>query len=331
MKYSSEIIALADTELQKRRDNAIALQSAHVDSIKDIPEIYSLYSDITSTKSKLAEIVFSKTDNVKDKIESVKKHNLSCRRMLRDALVKNGFTEDYLDVHYTCSKCRDTGYVEGNRCDCLNSLLDKYTVDKLNLQCKIKLRDFSEFEISYYPESYKTKNGSDIDVRAMMKKHLSFCVEYSNTFCSDSPSVFMLGSTGLGKTFLSSCIAKQVLLNGFSVAFDSIQNYLRDIEKEHFGRADGDTLETLLNADLLILDDLGSEFSSSFNSSVIYNIINSRTNQGKPTIVSSNLSFDELTKRYDDRIISRLTGMLKPLRFIGNDIRQIKRQNGIYN
>lgn len=331
MKYENDIVALAHSELQSRQEKAVASQAAHAASIRNIPEIYKPYAEIVATKDRLAEIIFSKDANIKERIEQVKEQNLKNQALLAKALENNGFGKDYLDIRYSCNKCRDTGYVDGHRCECFDSLLDKYTIARLNEQCKIKLRDFAEFDISYYPESYKTKNGSDVDVRAMMKEHLRYCMDYANNFTTDSPSIFMLGSTGLGKTFLSSCIAKSVLCAGHSVAFDSIQNYLRDIEKEHFGKADGDTLETILIADLLILDDLGSEFATSFNSSVIYNIINSRTNQGLPTIVSSNLTFDELSKRYDDRIISRLTGLFKPMRFIGNDIRQLKRQNGIYN
>lgn len=330
MKYTNEVITLAHAELEKRRADAVALQSAHVDVIKEYPEIYSVYTAILSTKDKLADAILSKNSDARERINAVKEENLKNQELLKKGLNKFGFSENYLELQHKCPVCRDTGFVLGQRCDCLSALLDKFAVEELNKQCKIKLCSFADFNISYYPENYMTKNGA-IDARAMMKEHLEYCMKYAREFNLDSPSVFMLGPTGLGKTFLSSCIAKEVLCNGFSVAFDSIQNYLRDIEKEHFGRSEGDTLETILNADLVILDDIGSEFASSFNSSVIYNIINSRTNQGKPTIVSSNLSFDELTKRYDDRIISRLTGMFKPMRFIGNDIRQIKRQNGIYN
>lgn len=330
MKYTNEVITLAHAELEKRRADAVALQSAHVDVIKEYPEIYSVYTAILSTKDKLADAILSKNGDARERINAVKEENLKNQELLKKGLNKFGFSENYLELQHKCPVCRDTGFVLGHRCDCLSALLDRFAVEELNKQCKIKLGSFADFNVSYYPDNYMTKNGA-IDAQAMMKEHLDYCMKYAREFSLNSPSVFMLGPTGLGKTFLSSCIAKEVLCNGFSVAFDSIQNYLRDIEKEHFGRSEGDTLETILNADLVILDDLGSEFASSFNSSVIYNIINSRTNQGKPTIVSSNLSFDELTKRYDDRIISRLTGMFKPMRFIGNDIRQIKRQNGIYN
>ncbi len=208
--------------------------------------------------------------------------------------------------------------------------MTSFTISKLNEQCKIKLHSFSEFDLSFYPETYQY-NGATYNCRSKMAEIYDFCVDYANIFSEHSQSLFMLGKTGLGKTFLSSCIANALICKGVNVAFDSIQNYLRYIENEHFGRAEGDTLELLLNAELLILDDLGCEFKSSFNSATIYNLINSRCNMGKPTIVSSNLSINELSERYDDRIISRLIGNYHTLRFIGEDIRQIKRREGIFN
>ncbi len=330
MNYTNEILTLAHSEIDRRRDEAYATLNSHIEIIKSYPEIYSVYNSLLTTKDKLAAVLLSKGSDVKEQIEKIKKENLADQAMLKKYLTELGFGENYLMPAFTCQKCADKGYIFGERCECLTWLLDSYTVKELNKQCKIKLRNFHEFDLGYYPDTYVTKSGN-IDAREAMRSHLNYCIDYAKNFSDTSSSIFMLGGTGLGKTFLSSCIANELLSKGYSVAFDSIQNYLRDIEKEHFGKAEGDTLEALLNADLLILDDLGSEFSTSFNASVIYNIINSRTNQGKPTIVSSNLSFDELTQRYDDRIISRLTGMFKPMRFIGNDIRQQKRQRGIYN
>lgn len=327
MKYSSEAMLAAYAELDKRREKALSMHSSHVDTIEAIPEIYNVYTNILSTKTKLANVIFSKKENVKAEIERIRDENLEMQAKLKYLLASFGYAEDYLEVKYTCKKCSDTGTVSGNRCDCVTELLDKYSVYELNKQCKIKLHTFAEFNLDYYPESVNYK-GNVINAKERMAQNLKFCIDYTNNFSPDSPGLLFLGETGLGKTFLSSCIACEVLKKGYSVAFDSIQNYLREIEKEHFGRAQGDTLETLLNADLVILDDLGSEFSSSFNSASIYNIINSRANMGKPTIVSTNLSLEELQARYDDRIISRLLGIYLTLRFIGSDIRLIKRRNG---
>lgn len=333
MNYSGEVIKKAYDELERRRDRAFSVQSSHVSDVKEnYPEIYGIYCDITSTRGRLAEAILSKDGDIRIKIAKIRESNLKSQAALKAALKRFSLPEDYLETKYTCPICCDTGVKDGNRCECVSALLDRFAVEELNKSSAIKLGSFSDFDLSYYPESYKYKDMT-LNPREMMSNHLKFAMDYALNFGPDSPSLFLLGQTGLGKTFLSGCIAREVVKKGASVAFDSIQNYLREIEKEHFKRSDDqkDTLNTILSADLAILDDLGSEFTSSFNSASLYNIINSRLNMGKPTIISSNLSLDELTEKYDDRIISRLTGMFYTLRFIGEDIRQIKRRKGIFN
>ncbi|MCD8345689.1 MAG: ATP-binding protein [Oscillospiraceae bacterium] len=337
MKYSQEAVNAAYSVIESRRQDALSTYDAHVANIKKKhPEIYGIFVDISKTSSKLAKVIFSKDKdgkplvNVSEAVEKIKNENLENQEKLKNALIAFGYPDDYLTVKYTCPICGDTGIHLGNRCKCVEELMTSFTISKLNEQCKIKLHSFSEFDLSFYPETYQI-NGTTYSCRDRMAEILNFCIGYANGFSDGSQSLFMLGKTGLGKTFLSSCIANELISKGVNVAFDSIQNYLRYIESEHFGRAEGDTLELLLNAELLILDDLGCEFKSSFNSATIYNLINSRCNMGKPTIVSSNLSINELSERYDDRIISRLIGNYRTLRFIGEDIRQIKRREGIFN
>lgn len=332
MNYSSEVIRLAYAELDKRRESALALHDSRVSEIRaDYPEIYNVYSAIRSTKDKLADVILFKNGDVRESIARIRDENLRHQRELKELLKRFCLPEDYLDVKYSCPVCSDTGVHGGNRCECVTALLDRFAVEKLNEQCKIKLGSFADFDLSFYPESCSYK-GKSYNAREIMSANLRYCMDYAKNFSLDSPSLFLYGATGLGKTLLSGCIARELLKKGVSVAFDSIQNYLREIENEHFGRSQnsGDTLETILSADLAILDDLGSEFMTNFSASAVYNIINSRLNMGKPTIVSSNLTLEELDKIYDDRIISRLTGMFYTLRFIGEDIRQIKRRKGVF-
>lgn len=330
MNYSSEIINRAYDELQKRRDFSLALHYSRVDEIKEkYPEIYSVYIKITSTKDRLADVILSGRPDARAEINRIRDENLGLQNKLKSLLVSFGMPEDYLNIRYFCNLCSDTGIRNGNRCVCVTELLEKYAVEDMNSKCSIPLKNFADFNLSFYPESY-SYGGKTYSPREIMEDNLKYCLDYAKRFPKDCPSVFMLGPTGLGKTFLSGCIASELGKNGFTVAFDTAQNYFREIEKEHFGRSDGDTLGTLMNADLVILDDLGSEFKSEFNTTAAYNILGSRLNMDRPTIVSSNMSIDELQKRYGDRIISRLTGMFKTLRFIGEDIRQIKRKQGIY-
>ena len=140
--------------------------------------------------------------------------------------------------------------------------------------------------------------------------------------------LLLSGNTGLGKTHLSLAIASEVMQKGYGVLYDSVINLLRRVEREHFGRgeAGADTLEILLTCDLLILDDLGAEFDSSFYVSTVYNIINTRLNCGLPTIISTNLAPEEIGSRYGRSVLSRLEGEYEILPFFGEDIRRLKRE-----
>ena len=315
----------AALEIESRRNKAFQTLELHKAEIsKKAPEIDSLYNKILQTSIDLSKAILSRSDNIEKIIDELKNKNLENQLFIKVMLKEFGYPEDYLKAKFTCPICNDSGYVNGSRCQCFNELIKKYTVDELNESCKIELHDFDEFNLGLYSNIPDEKSG--IIPREGMNEILIQCKNYVDTFSKNSCSLFFLGKTGLGKTFLSSMIAKSLIEKGFNVVFDSINNFLIMAENDHFGRSNGNTVETIINADLVILDDLGSEFSTPFNNSTLYNIINTRINMEVPTIVSTNLSLSELNEKYDDRIISRLTGMYTPFRFFGTDIRQVKRR-----
>lgn len=315
----------AALEIESRRNKAFQTLELHKAEIsKKAPEIDSLYNKILQTSIDLSKAILSRSDNIEKIIDELKNKNLENQLFIKVMLKEFGYPEDYLKAKFTCPICNDSGYVNGSRCQCFNELIKKYTVDELNESCKIELHDFDEFNLGLYSNIPDEKSG--IIPRERMNEILIQCKNYVDTFSKNSCSLFFLGKTGLGKTFLSSMIAKSLIEKGFNVVFDSINNFLIMAENDHFGRSNGNTVETIINADLVILDDLGSEFSTPFNNSTLYNIINTRINMEVPTIVSTNLSLSELNEKYDDRIISRLTGMYTPFRFFGTDIRQVKRR-----
>ena len=315
----------AALEIESRRNKVFQTLELHKAEIsKKAPEIDSLYNRILQTSIDLSKAILSRSDNIGKIIDELKNKNLENQLLIKVMLKEFGYPEDYLKAKFTCPICNDSGYVNGSRCQCFNELIKKYTVDELNESCKIELHDFDEFNLGLYSNIPDEKSG--IIPRERMSEILIQCKNYVDTFSKDSCSLFFLGKTGLGKTFISSMIAKALIEKGFNVVFDSINNFLIMAENDHFGRSNGNTVETIINADLVILDDLGSEFSTPFNNSTLYNIINTRINMEVPTIVSTNLSLSELNEKYDDRIISRLTGMYTPFRFFGTDIRQVKRR-----
>lgn len=327
MRYTQNAFIKAKDELSERRSRASYERQQRITEIKNkVPEIYRLYRSLPSVNYSLMQIIGSgKPKSEVDKIVKVnRENNLRTQKTIGDMLESFGYSRDHLSFHYHCPKCCDTGFVEGRRCECHEKLLRQFTMEELNENCSIKLHDFEEFDLGFYSE-----NGDSVSPREKMRVVYNYCRNYADNFRLDSPSLFFLGNTGLGKTMLSSCIAKQLLENGEEVFFGSLLKLFREIEEEHFGRKQGSTMEIICNTDLVILDDLGSEFKTSFSESVLYEIINERLNKGKPTIISTNMTVKELNERYNDRIVSRLTGCFTPLMFIGNDIRQEKRKKGL--
>lgn len=318
ININTELYTRAEEEIAERRSAAKRLADMRrAEVMAKIPEIEEINRSLTGTGIALFNAVVSGED-IESQIDSLRRRNTDAQRMMADLLRANSFPEDYLDEKYTCPICCDTGYQNGKRCECFRALVRRLAFEKLNGASQIRLSSFDDFSTEYYRAA-----GGDCLVN--MQSVLEYCRAYAKGFSLESRSIFMLGQTGLGKTHLSLAIAAEVIKKGYNVAYDSIVNYLRTIENEHFGRSEGNTLDLLLSADLLIMDDLGAEFESSFYSSVIYNIINTRLNYAHPTIISTNLSPQQMQRRYDDRIVSRLFAMYDYLKFTGNDIRQMKK------
>lgn len=327
MNVNKEILNKAIDIIKQRRNWAKAVNDMHFNEVNQrIPEIGEINAQLAKTGVKILNVITS-GENVSVKMREMKEKNLQAQKMIKSLLVQNGYPEDYLNIRYTCEKCADTGFSDGERCDCLNTLVAKLSAQKMNADSQIKLCSFETFNLNYYQGSNAQETA---EIREIMSKIMLYCQKYAQNFSLSSRNILMFGKTGLGKTHLSLSIANTILKNGFNVLYDSALNYLRRIEREHFGRDTGytDTLETLLSADLLILDDLGSEFDTSFYISTIYNIINTRINRGIPTIISTNLNHEDIQRKYDDRIVSRLFALYDCLEFKGTDIRLIKRKNG---
>lgn len=320
----SEIFDKVQTVLSQRRSKAVTENNMRIDEINEkIPEIKEINDALFNTGRELIRIITgAKGKDVSGKIEALKQNNLEAQKIAEQLLISNGFPADYLDMHYTCPKCGDTGYIGSEFCSCFNQLYAKFSVTKLNQNAQIELSSFDTFSLDYY-------SGND---RAVMERNLNYTKKYASTFTPSSDSILIFGDTGLGKTHISLAIANEVIRSGHSVIYDSAINILRQIEKEHFNQyRSSDTLDLILDVDLFIIDDLGTEFESKFYNSVIYNIVNTRLNRKKPTIISTNMDFSAIANRYSGKIASRITAMYKCLEFKGDDIRLqkvIKQQSG---
>lgn len=325
MPYGQEIYSQARRELQQRRTQAEREAQRRHD------EVAEQYPELTHIEQRMAEAGYSIVyalgrPDAKEFVEGLKKQSLAAQRERRELLQKAGLPDHYLETPYTCRLCKDTGFVDGRICACHKKLLRSLSYAQINRRYPLDLCAFEGFRLDYYPEEADSRTG--ISPRRRMTEIFEFCVHYAEDFGPHSPSLFLCGATGLGKTHLSLAIAREAIARDFAVIYGSTQNLLHDLEEEHFGRRGsegGATQEMLLSCDLLILDDLGAEFSTSFTVAALYNIINSRINAGLPVIISTNLTPAELEAKYTQRITSRIIGCYTSLIFCGRDIRQLKR------
>ena len=327
MAYSKEIYEKALTEIKMRRSAAErSAENRCKELYKQCPDLKYIDEKLSETGTMLVKAFSSAPEDAEKILKKLKNTNSKLNKEKRAILTAMGLPEDYLDVHYNCKKCGDTGFYEerddekgvsyGTKlCSCHIELLKKLAGEEMALQTPLELSSFADFDLSYYKDSKESFE--------QMKYIFETCVKYSQNFDLDSPSLLFYGRTGLGKTHLSLSIANEIIKKGYNVIYGSVNNFFSKIEYEKFNRGnDTYTLDLLCDADLLILDDLGMEFSTAFTNSVLYTVINTRICKNLPTVISTNLSPDELRDKYHESIVSRIVGTFETLEFLGRDVRQ---------
>lgn len=299
--------------------------SAELAAGKRLSEVYASIKGLTEIDTKLAEShlallsgIVKNGNDIESGIDEIRNENLILQNLRRELLVKNGYPADYTDVHYNCPECGDTGYIGVDMCDCLKRALVIEGIKSSGIGNLFQRQTFDTFDLEYYK--------SNIHSQQQMRAIFSRCVEYVDEFDDTSRNLLLIGNTGLGKTHLSTSIAGAVIERGFDVVYETVINLFSDFEAERFGKgpkenADSNPTEKYFTCDLLIIDDLGTELTNQFTVSVLYNLINTRLNRGKSTIINTNCTHDELRKNYDDRLTSRLFGEFEVMLFIGDDVR----------
>jgi DNA replication protein DnaC len=329
MGYSQKIRRKAISIIQTHRLDAEREAEYRKNKIyKEIPEAEKIEREISSCGIAAGRAVL-KGGDVKAEIKKLKERNLTLQEEYKQLLLKGGYSIEDTEPQYTCKKCNDKGYVEiDNRtveCDCFKQTLIECACAELNRYSALTLCTFDDFSLEYY--STKIERNFSCSPYEQMKKILQYCKKYAESFDRHSESLLMSGKTGLGKTHLSLSIANEVIKKGYEVVYVSAPSLVSQLEKEHFtnNREDDNLDETLIDCDLLIIDDLGTEFATQFSNSEIYNIFNSRLLNHKPVIVNTNLTLQELEKQYSQRFVSRIVGQSTRLNFFGKDIRIIKK------
>ena len=222
------------------------------------------------------------------------------------------------DIEYDCPLCKDSGYIDGKICECVKKIAAKVIVDELKKQMPLDACTFENFNLNYY-----SKDGEN--ARKRMTAILKLCKEYVNSFDpNSSQNLLFMGAPGLGKTHLSFAIVSGVVDKGVLPFYGPAENLFALVSSERFSGENKGSYQAMLDCDLLVIDDLGTEFLNEFSKSIFYNLINTRLLSKKPTIINTNLTMKEIADRYGERIASRLIGGYNANKFIGMDIRQQK-------
>jgi DNA replication protein DnaC len=324
MALDRKVLARAKAALEeKRRQNDGLFQHRLEGVYSRAPRIRALDAEIRATMSDLIGVALSVRDG--DTIENIRLKNLELQEQRRGELLRAGFSESYLDDDYMCTHCSDTGYIRNEICACLMELYKQEQKESLSNLFKLGGETFDSFDLSLYDEIPAPDTG--IPPRLSMEIIYETCVEYARKFGGKSMNLFFNGAPGLGKTFLSACIARVVAENGYSVVYDTAISIFSKFEDAKFLRTEDPEearaeVRRCLECDLLILDDLGTEMTTAFTISALYELINTRLITNRKTIVSSNLTLYELRRRYSEQIMSRLEGEYQVLTLRGDDIRR---------
>ncbi len=323
MAYDVEVVRRARQRLEnakadKESENRQKLQAVY----ENLPRVRQIDQELRKSMVLATQAVFAGNEGAQAAMEEVKKANLALQAE-RKALIEDAFGENYLDESPICDRCGGLGYMGTQMCSCLQELCRQEQKKELTL-LTCGQHDFDDFRLDYYPDSLIP--GSKVTLRAVMQKTFQDCRAYAADFDTTSPSLLFSGDTGLGKTFLSACIARSVAEKGYSVVYESAAHLFEKLEKAKFSGDETAVKETekYTACDLLIVDDLGTEMGGQFVTTALYTLINDRILSGKPTIISTNLTKDAMDKRYSPQILSRLRGNYKRVAFVGDDIRILK-------
>lgn len=292
-----------------------------------IPRFGEIDRELRKTAAKAMRIAFE-SENTDQEIAVLRDRNLALQEEKRRLLIQNGYPADYLTVSCDCPKCHDTGYVDHQLCDCVRRRAAEAQKNKLSSLLPVDKETFDTFRLDYY--STRPDDRLGIAPREIAKINYQKCMHFADFFGDSYENLILYGSAGLGKTFLSSCIAKRVTERGFSVTYDTAISLFDRYNELKFKSGDvsdaAEAMERFRNADLLIIDDLGTEMPGSFHTSCLYDIMNRRLMRRLPTILSTNLLPDEWESRYSAAIASRISGEFTQLRFIGDDIRKLRKK-----
>ena len=333
MPYDAAIVQRASARLARRKEIRERRRwDLEQELYRRQPRLRELDRAIGGTMAELAGLAISGKPIQADgpEIADIRRRNLELQAQRAELLHTLGYEPDALDPTPACTKCGDSGWAGAEMCTCLKELCAQEQMKSLTALLNLTdEQNFDRLRLDVYSDQPWEGKRSP---RENMKRVVTVCEGFARRF-PDYPlhNLLLSGGTGLGKTFLSGCIAREVSGRGYSVVYDTAISLFSTFEAKKFSRDLGqerqarDDTRRYLNCDLLILDDLGSELTTPLAQSTLYEVVNSRLQGGKHTIISTNLSMEQIGARYTPQVVSRLAGAYQELTFYGDDIRRMRR------
>ena len=317
MSFSKKVINIVNEEFeQKRLKNEAIRDQRLLEIYSKIPEIRAIDKELSRTGVDIMACALKGKDGLAERIEDLKERNFELQRNRASFLFSKGFSEDYTDLKYDCPICQDWGTHNGKLCPCYKNRLIEEQFKLSGISNLVKTQSFQTFSLDMYESNEE------------MRELFGYAQNYVKDFGEIKDNVLFVGGTGLGKTHLSTAIAKELIEKGYNVIYETAQNIFFDFDNDRFRDRFSDEEPIsgkYLDCDLLIIDDLGAEAVNSFTVACLYNILNTRLNKSLPIIASTNLNSKEIRSKYQDRITSRLFGEFNIKLFKGNDLRKIKK------
>lgn len=323
MAYSEQVLRRARVRLEQAKQERERENAAHrKEAYERYPRLKEIDRELQLTMAQLMATALRHGEDPTQAIAQIRDRNLALQRE-RDWILEAGdFEEGFLDDAPVCAKCGGTGYEGNQMCSCLRELCRQEQKKELTSLLGSGRESFDTFRLDVYSDVYDDTLGTS--PRKLMQSNFNICRRYAQNFTPQSGNLLFSGATGLGKTFLSACIARQVADRGFSVVYETAIRMFADFEAEKFGGEEQRGLtHKYLACDLLIIDDIGTEMTTQFTISAMYNIINTRLMDGKATVISTNLVPEAIEGRYSPQIASRILGTYRLIKFAGSDIRRL--------
>ena len=305
----------------RRMKDAAHLEARKKDAYQKLPELKTLEASVRAEAAHTLQLM---REGRKEELRHLKEKIRAIGEDKRNLLVQHGLPADYLEMQYTCPDCQDTGFIRGEKCHCFKEMQMQFIYQQSHLEKIVKTQNFEYFDLRRFDNSTPVDGAGGKTNRQYMAEVRNMLYHWTQNFDAQHGNVILMGNPGTGKTFLINCVAKALMDSYHSVIYltstDLFESFSRAIRR-HDDAEQEETEDAIMNCDLLIIDDLGTEMNNSYTTSRLFYVLNQRMVLHKSVMISTNLNFRAMQDRYSDRIVSRIMAEYEIIPLYGADQR----------